>query len=337
MKSFLEGNHKVQVVDVPMPVLEPGMVLAKVLASAMCGSERDIWVRELKGDETFLNFGHEAVCEIVDPNGSTRLSKGDRVAVQIHNYCGECYYCKKELPIFCMDRHQKPVMCHAEYVMLPEPCFFKIDADIPADVAVLLGGDLMGVAYRALKRLPLQKDDVLLVSGGGPVGLGVAFMANYLGAHVVLSEPSANRREYGMKYAGVREAFDPLTEDVQAELLKLTDGLGPRFSIECSGVPSAQKNVLEWTRCEGWVVFCGQNYGTLEIRPSHWLIHKELIVTGAKYYVPNDVTEIVKMYRNGMDPSALISDRVTFDNYEEAVDAFFKATSSGKVILLPNG
>ena len=340
MKTVLEGNKQVKVIDVPVPEVVPGsgMVLAKILASAVCGSERDIWARTLKQDESFYNFGHEAIAEIVDENGSPRLHKGQRVAVQIHNYCGKCYYCKKGLFVFCMDRHQKPVMCHAQYVLLPEPCFFPIDDDIPPEVEVLLGGDAMGVAYRAFKQIqpPMEKGELVYVSGAGPVGLGVIFMAKAMGAIVATSDFSAERRQFALEHAGADYAFDPQTQDVHAELLKLTDGLGPMITMECSGNPTAQAQALDWCRCQGHVVFCGQNYGKLEFEPSNQVIHKEMNIHGARYFVPDDVKEILAMYRNGMNPKELISNVVKIGQCADIMNDFFLGKTGGKVILVPD-
>ncbi len=339
MKTVLEGNKQVKIVDVPIPKAEPGsgMVLAKVLASAVCGSEREIWAREIGPKEAFYNFGHEAIAEIVDANGSERLHNGQRVAVQIHNYCGKCYYCRKGLYIFCTDRHQKAVMCHAQYVLLPDPCFFPIDEDIPPEIAVLLGGDCMGVANRALKQISFEKGEWVFISGAGPVGLGVIFMAKAMGARVVVSDFSEIRRKFATEHAGAEIALDPAVQDVHKELLELTDGLGPFVIIECSGNPTAQAQALEWCRCQGHVVFCGQNYGKLEFEPSNQVIHKEMNIHGARYYVPDDVKDIVKMYREGMNPKDLISDIVSIDEAPALMNDFFIGNTGGKVIILPNG
>lgn len=339
MKTVLEGNKQIQILEVPVPAVEKGtgMVLAKVLASAVCGSEREIWARDLKAEEQFYNFGHEAVAQIVDANGSGRLHNGQRVAIQIHNYCGKCYYCKKGLYVFCQDRHQRAVMCHAQYVLLPEPCFFPIDEDIPPEIAVLLGGDCMGVAYRALKQVrSFQKGEWIFISGAGPVGLGVIFMAKAMGARVVTSDFSAIRRRFALEHAGADVALNPMTQDVHDELLKLTDNLGPFITIECSGNPVAQEQALEWCRCQGHVVFCGQNYGKLEFEPSKQVIHKEMNIHGARYYVPDDVKEIVKMYREGMNPKDLISNMIEMDDAVNIMNEFFTGNTGGKVILLPN-
>ena len=65
------GDKEITVIETAMPELQEGRMLAKVLASAVCGSERAVWLRDKEANKEFLNFGHEAVCEIVDPNSAT--------------------------------------------------------------------------------------------------------------------------------------------------------------------------------------------------------------------------------------------------------------------------
>lgn len=327
------GNGKTVVAEVPMPELTPGKVLVKILASAVCGSERKSWAGEVE-EEKVLISGHEAVGEIVDANNSKLWKKGDRVCIQIMNGCGHCAYCKAGLPIFCPEL-QFEGECHAQYAAMPEDCVVPIAEDIPPEIAVLLGGDLMGVPRRATRQLPIQKDQWIYVSGGGPIGLGVIFMLKALGAHVILSEPHDFRRNYAVKYAGADIALNPAKQDIYKELMALTDGIGPEITFECSGHPTAQGQALDWTRCQGHVMFCGENYAGLNIVPSLQIIHKELNIHGAFYFVASDVPEIVEMYRKGMDPSALISHKVRIEDAPEAIAEFF-AGHTGKVIILPN-
>lgn len=331
------GDKEITVIETAMPELQEGRMLAKVLASAVCGSERAVWLRDKEANKEFLNFGHEAVCEIVDPNGSTRWHAGDRACIQIIPYCGECYYCKKGVPGFCINKQRNGlVACHAQYVSLLEQCFIKMDKDIPPEIAALLGGDCMGVPTRATRQLPIKEGEWVFVSGGGPVGLGNVFMLKALGARVVLSEPSAMRREFAVKNAGADITVDPATQDVHAELMKLTDGVGPEISIECSGNPQAESQALDWTRSQGHVMFCGENYDGLTIIPSHQIIHKELNLHGTFYFEPSDVPEILEKYRKGINPASLISNVVKIDDAPPVMNDFFSGVTGGKVIILPN-
>lgn len=326
------GNGRAVTTEAPMPELAPGKVLVKILASAVCGSERKDFMGELPEDRFHIS-GHEAVGEICDANGSGKWKEGDRVCIQIMNGCGHCAYCRMGLPAFCPElRYENG--CHAQYAAMPESCVVPMDADIPPEIAVLLGGDLLGVAHRATRQLPIQKGHKVFVSGGGPIGLGVIFMLKTLGAEVILSEPSAFRREYAQKQAGADRVLDPAGQDVYKELMALTDGLGPEITVECSGNPTAQGQALSWTRCQGHVMFCGENYDGLNIIPSLQIIHKELNVHGAFYFAPSDVPELIEKYRNGMNPICLVSHKVSIEDAPAAMAEFF-AGRTGKVILLP--
>lgn len=325
------GNKQIQVKEVPLPALDEGRILVKVLASAVCGSERE---RYMGGPRQGFNGGHEAVGEVENPNGSKIWKKGDRVCVQVLNGCGNCLYCRKGQPSFCSEL-QYEEECHGQYVAMPEKCLVPMEKDIAPEIAVLLGGDLMGVAKRATRQLPIRKNQWVYVSGGGPIGLGVTFMLKALGARVILSEPHDFRRAFATEKAGADMVVNPEEQDVYAELLKLTDGIGPEITIECTGIPQVQTQALNWTRCQGHVMFCGENYKGLNIVPSDQIIHKELNVHGAFYFAATDVPEIIEMYRNGMDPSSLISHKVTLEDAPAVIEEFFEGRT-GKVIILPN-
>lgn len=324
------GYEKTAIVEVPRPIPQKGQVLVKILASALCGSERARYVGERQEE---LNGGHEAVGEIGDPNGSEFFQKGDRVCVQIMNGCGKCEYCKRKMPMFCRNLKYEG-NCHAQYVALPEQCVIPIDTDIPPEIAVLLGGDLLGVARRAARQLPIREGQWIYVSGGGPIGLGVMLMLKWLGAKVILSEPHDFRRAFAEEHIGIDIALNPNEENMYGRLLEVTEGIGPEITIECSGYPAAQTQALDWTRCQGHVMFCGENYRGLNIVPSDQIIHKELNVHGAFYFTAVDVAENVSMYRKGMDPSAMISHKVSYEKASAAIDAFFGG-KTGKVIFLP--
>ena len=339
MKALRYGNRKVEVVEVPMPEAQPGEMLVKVLASAVCGSERPTWLRETDYSDNFLNFGHEAIGEVVDPNGSTKFKAGDRVCMQIMAGCGECYACK--LGFYSACKHKRPKRrsvagCHAQYVAMPEICFIPFDEDIPVDIGTLIGGDCLGLANRVAGKLGIEPGDWVFVCGAGPVGLGNIFTEKLLGARVIVSDPSPIRREFAREKAGADVVLDPTVQDVTAEIMKLTDGIGVAATVECSGTVVGETLCIDATRLQGHVCMCGENFGTLEIKPSFQIIHRELILQGASYFRVSDVAENIEKYRNGMNPEPLISDRVKLDDAPDVVNAFFEGKTGGKVIIYSN-
>lgn len=324
------GNGKAVVEDVPMPKPKVGEVLLKVHTSALCGSENK---RYLSKEGSTKIPGHEMTGEVVETNNVTTLKVGDRVAVQIMDGCGQCYYCRSGFPQFCKRLDYKGE-CHAEYVAMPEKCCIKLPDDISYDLGVLLGGDTVGVAFRAVSQLPLHPKKTVLVSGGGPIGLGMTAFLKYCGCFVILTEPSEYRREYAQKNAGADIVLDPLKEGTFDKINELTAELGPEIIVECSGNPKAQLQALELVQCRGTVAFAGENYGELPICPSMHIIHKEVKLLGAFYFTAADFHEIVGLYRKGLKVEQLVSHKVPLKDSPEIFDLFVKGRT-GKVLLHP--
>jgi threonine dehydrogenase-like Zn-dependent dehydrogenase len=331
------GGGKADVAEVPAPAVSPGRLLIKVHASALCGSENK---RYLSDPSEFADTGgyqipgHEMAGEVTDPGDVKSFKTGDRIVTQIMDGCGECFYCKNELYQFCGSLKYEG-RTHAEYVSLPEKCVIRAPDDIPYDMLVLLGGDTVGVANRALSQLGIKAGQTVFVSGAGPIGLGVTALLKHYGATVIVSEPSAFRRDFIRARAKADLVLDPSRDNVKEELYSRTEGMGPGIVIECSGNPGAQLAALELVRCRGTVMFCGENYRGLEIIPSNHIIHKEVTVKGAFYFTASDFRQIVALYRGGLDVSGLVSHKVPLKDAPYILDQFVHGLT-GKVILHPH-
>ncbi len=330
------GKGISDVAPVPDPAADPEKVLLRIWASALCGSENGTYFAEAAQSPEGLDYkvpGHEMAGEVMDPGPSDHLRKGDRVVVQIMDGCGECFYCRNSADRFCENLNYEGGT-HAQFIALPEKCVIKAPDDISYDTLVLLGGDTIGVAYRATQKLSLRPGQVVYVSGAGPIGLGMITMLKHYGCFVVVSEPHAYRKTFAGTTAGADLILDPNADDIKQRLRDLTDGVGPEITIECSGHPGAQMQALDYTRCQGTVLFAGENYKELKIIPSAHVIHKELTIKGAFYFTAADFYEIVKLYRSGLKVDHLVSHRVDLKDAPDAIDQFSKGLT-GKVIIHP--
>lgn len=330
------GNGLCDVAQVPDPQSGNGKVLIKAWASALCGSENKSYFADPSTYPADIGYkvpGHEMSGEVVDPGNSTTLEKGDRVVVQIMDGCGECYYCKNGTYQFC-EKLLYEGGTHAEYVAMPEKCVIKAPSDIPYDTLVLLGGDTVGVAYRATRQLSLHPGKLVFISGAGPIGLGMIALLKHFGCFVVVSELHSYRKQYAQAHAGADLVLDPTMDDVKSKLRELSGGVDPEIVIECSGNPVAQLQALEYARCNGTVLFVGENYKGLNIVPSVHIIHKELEVRGAFYFTAADFYEIVSLYRRGLRVEGLVSHKVKIDDAPAVISDFSKGLT-GKAIIHP--
>lgn len=322
------GNGKSEVRDIPIPQPAPGEILLKVYASAICGSEKKSYFHD---GSICLIPGHELAGEVVEANCTSKVKTGDHVTVNIMNGCGKCFYCVSGFPQFCPDKTYLSGG-HAQYMAVPESCCVQIPKDIPYDLGVLLGGDTAGVAYRATSKLGFKKGETVYVIGAGPIGLGMTAFLKYLGAHVIVGEPIAYRRQLAKEKAGADLCIDPLAADAIDIIKQQTDGLGPKYIVECSGNPKAQLTALELVQCMGTVCFAGENYDGLTIVPSNHIIHKEIVVTGAFYFAPGDFESIYEHYHKGLAVEQLVSHIFPISQADKAFELFVKG-ETGKVLL----
>lgn len=327
----LLGSGKTKVMSVPVPLPKENEVLIKVYSSAICGSEKEDY---LKHHDKGVLSGHEVVGIVDDASKSKILKEGDKVAVYALYGCGECHYCMIKQIQFCSNFQGVSNSGHAQYTVCRDINCIKIKEDIPFDEAVLIYGDAMGVAHRAMKSSLIKKDSTAYVIGAGPIGLGIIAYLKHLNVKVIVGEPIEYRREIALEKVLADKAINPFEEDVEIMLKHETDGLGPEYVFECSGNSVAEIAALNLVRCGGTVCFAGENQKGLTIIPSQHIIHKEVHLTGAFYYSPEDIKGILKEYRNGFDISRVVTHIFSLKQADKAFDMFMKG-ETGKVIIHP--
>ena len=86
-----------ELIEKPKPeVLDPKDAVVRVTLSSICSSDLHILHGAVPQAEVGITVGHELV-GVVEAVGSevTKVKPGDRVAVNVETFCGECFYCKR--------------------------------------------------------------------------------------------------------------------------------------------------------------------------------------------------------------------------------------------------
>ena len=96
--ALYAGNRRIRIADLPEPEIGPGQVLLRVMASGLCGSE----LGGFRGPNPRERpAGHEMAGVVAATGDGSRLSVGDRVAVQVIEGCGECLDCRRGNATLC--------------------------------------------------------------------------------------------------------------------------------------------------------------------------------------------------------------------------------------------
>ena len=196
----------VEFVDIEKPSPKDDEVLFQVKSTAICGSDLSCWKWNKAGEKFNDKYeaqypfvlGHEC-CGIVTEVGSNvkTVAVGDRIAIETHIYCGECYQCKtgdahncQKLKIYGFSCNG----CFAEYATAPEKCVYKLPDTVSFEQGSLF--EPAGVAMFALREAKVQPDDIVMIYGCCPLSQMCIMLALASGVmHVIAVDVSDMRVE----------------------------------------------------------------------------------------------------------------------------------------------
>lgn len=322
------GNKVITLDEVPLPQPEGENVLVRIKATAICGTDRE----NLVGEGQPRVPGHESAGEIVQVDRPLRVKPGDRVAINCHITCGACSHCLSGDLYFCPELRIVGFDIDggfAEYALIPERCCMPLPNDVSYEVGSLLV-DMLGTAYRAVKRAGLTSHDKVAVFGAGPVGLAALITARWFGAQVALIDSNPYRLSTGISL-GADLIIDFSKDNIDRVLNNWTSSHGVDVSFECSGNRLASQSAIRVTRQRGKLAIVGVSR-YLEIDPWVDLIENELTIYGSRCFVLSEYEEMMAMVRKGLRPERIISHRFPLSQAEEAF-AVYLSTQCNKVIL----
>ncbi len=337
----LPGNRGLDLREFTVPDPGYGQVLIRMKASSLCGSDLRAIYRPTDqghGPEAYRGViaGHEpcGIIEQVGP-GMRRFGVGDRVVVYHIAGCGMCWDCRSGWMISCSspDRAaygwQRPGG-HAQFLLADERTLVELPDELTyLDGAMVACG--LGTAYAACVRAGVSGRDAVLVTGLGPVGIGVALLSRALGARVIGVEATPERRQLAQDL-GFRDVVSPDDEGV-ASIGALVSEHGVEVAIDCSGNAQARVLCLQQAREWGRVVFVGEG-GSVSFEPSPLLIHKQLAVYGSWVCSLPQMQELIELLvRWRLHPEVMVTHRFTLAQGREAYE-MFDTGRTGKVAIV---
>ncbi|HEX9661866.1 MAG TPA: alcohol dehydrogenase catalytic domain-containing protein, partial [Candidatus Binatia bacterium] len=151
---FEEAGQPLRLADLPIPTPNPGQVLIRVRACAVCRTDLHVVDGELTRPRLPLVPGHEIVGTIERLGARVdRFRIGDRVGVPWLGWtCGECSYCRSGRENLCDSAKFTGYTLdggYAEYTVADQRyCFLIPESYSDAEAAPLLCAGLIG--YRSL-------------------------------------------------------------------------------------------------------------------------------------------------------------------------------------------
>ena len=348
---FVGIDQPISVEDVrPLP-LGPRDVVVQIGASGVCHSDLSLVDGTLPFPPPAI-LGHEGAGTVVEVGPEvTHVRVGERVISSFIASCGECWYCRHDLPFVCSETMPIHSRMHAsrsdgvelscigglgtmaETMTVDERLLVPVESNLPDDELALIGCAVTTGVGAVLHTAQVRPGSTVAVVGCGGVGQSVVQGARIAGAERIIAvDPVAMKRD-AAKVLGATDTIDPNATDPVAAVLELTRGLGVDYGFEVVGSPTTVAATVGMVRSAGTAVVLGV------MKPAESIDLNGLgFIYGAKRVVGSfggsslpqvHFPEYVRLVESGqLDLQFMVTRRFKLDEVNDA----FSATASGEVL-----
>lgn len=289
--------EKIELAEIPQPVIKPPEVLIRVGAVGLCGTDFHIYEgranyntdpsgRIIPLSEQPQVLGHEFCGTIIEIGEAVSdLKIGDRVVVDQGLNCSSrgssewCEYCVTGNTHQCANYAEHGLTglqgALAEFIAVPAKNAVRIESDLPLEQAAL--SEPLGCVVHSSESVQAARArytfggerpiKAVLICGAGPAGLlFTQYLRNVIGytGLLIVSEPNAGRRALVESY-GADASIDPLTTDLVEAVQELTAGERINYLIESAGVASIFKQIPGLLRKQGTVLMYGHGHHGVDL------------------------------------------------------------------------
>ena len=222
----------------------------------------------------------------------------------------------------------------AGYMIFPATALVhKVSADLPPAHAAF--AEPLACALHAVERAGITFNDVVVVAGCGPIGLGMIAGAAAKNPRLVVALDLAADKLAVAAACGADVTVDIAAEDPIARVKDLTDGYGADVYLEATGHPAAVEQGLNLLRKLGTYV----EYSVFGSEATvDWTIigdEKELEIRGA-HLGPHCWPAAISMIESGRLPMERIcTHQLPLPDFQKGLDLVASGRESLKVTLIP--
>jgi len=287
MKALvLEEYNKLAYKDVDNPVTNKDEVLVEIKAVGICGSD----VHGLDGSTGRrippIIMGHEASGVIVEIGKNvTGWNIGDRVTFDSTIYKLDDWYTRNGhynlsdnrmvLGVSCKDFRRDGAF--AQFVTIPDHILYRIPDNVSFEQAAMV--EPVAVALHAINLSGVKINDTAVVFGSGMIGLFIIQLLKHAGCNVIAVDMLQEKLDMA-KRAGASTVLNAQTDDVSAEIRKLTNNRGADFAFEAVGITPTIKSAIESLRKGATLILVGNLSPAIEF-PLQKVVTQEITVKGS--------------------------------------------------------
>jgi 2-desacetyl-2-hydroxyethyl bacteriochlorophyllide A dehydrogenase len=330
------GDGAVEVQHLPVPALGAGDALIEISHCGICGTDLHLVLERYARPGSVL--GHEwagTIAALGDDAGDWEL--GARVVLDPKPGCGQCRACRHGRPSVCLRREPPDLLdfsrgAFCRYKVAPAARLVRIPDALPTRAAALT--EPTAIALHTVNLAGVSPDDRVLVTGGGPVGLLTTAVLRNRGVHdVVVSEPSAVRRERA-RAVGATQVVAP--DELPRPPMGRPVERPFTVAFECSGNGAAAEAALDQLDYAGLLVFVGTGHTPPRVNHNRVIVMEQTVI-GAYNYDAAGFGPALDLLASGALPLDLLVEPVdiALDEVLPTMHQLAQGALPGKVMVTP--
>ncbi len=306
MKALvLEEYNKLVYKDMPVPEIKSNEVLVRVKACGICGSD----VHGMDGSSGRrippIIMGHEA-SGVIEKTGAdaSNWNPGDRVTFDSTIYPLNDWFTEKGMYNLSENRKVLGVSpgeyrqhgAFAEYVAVPEHILYRLPEEVDFVQAAMV--EPVAVACHAMELTKLSARDTVAVVGVGMIGLFlVQVLSNSEVGQIIAVDIDDQKLDLARQF-GAHRTLNPNKQDVQKEVLKVTENRGADVVFEAVGNTESLNLSIESVRKGGTVTLIGNLSAEVQF-PLQSVVTRQIRVQGS-CAIAGEYPMVLKMMQKGL-------------------------------------
>ena len=370
--AMMYGIDDIRIEEVPKPECPKDGILMKICYVTTCGTD----VKTFKRGHALMKpgmkgiFGHEAsglIAEIGPDCERKDIKVGDRIMIHDSVPCGNCYWCKHDQENLC-EKLKFFQGTYCEYKAVDKDFVAKSLYKIPDNISLKVAPAIepMSSATWCMLSAEPRLNDIVVVNGSGPLGLGITRCMSLSGCQVISTDKNEERlrrarlmgaektvlvcetaEEAAAKnLVPAEERSYDIATDIEHEaetVVKLTpsEKAGPRgcdIAIEAVGTPETWEITMKMARRGAKVIlFGGCKPGTKVKVDCAWLHYAHITMKGVFHATPESEALSYDLISRGVLPEDVLitgDGKYTLDNCVEALNDHYHQIGIKNVIYI---